>query len=79
MENCVEGWIDESMSSIDVGEMRSPQAANRRPATTQPCSSGSGFGSSTLRQRNSNRQYQQRNPSFGSGGARRSAPRARRR
>jgi hypothetical protein len=58
---------------------RSPQSATRRVPTTQPRSSGSGFGSSTLRQRDSNRQYQQRKPSFGSGGARRSAPRARRR
>lgn len=62
-----------------TGRVRSPQTTNRpRTPTTQPRSSGSGFGSSTLRQPSSNRQYQQRKPSFGSGGARRSAPRRRR-
>jgi len=62
-----------------TGKVRSPQSTTRpRTPTTQPRSSGSGFGSSTLRQRDSNRQYQQRKPSFGSGGARRSAPRRRR-
>jgi hypothetical protein len=60
-----------------TGRLNAP-STTRRPTTTQPRSSGSGFGSSTLRQRNTNRQYQQRKPSFGSGGARRSAPRRRR-
>jgi hypothetical protein len=61
-----------------TGRVRTPQSATRRAPTTQPRSSGSGYGTSTLRQRNSNRQYQQRKPSFGSGGARRAAPRRRR-
>jgi hypothetical protein len=60
-----------------TGRLNAPSATRRR-TTTQPRSSGSGFGSSTLRQRNTNRQYQQRKPSFGSGGARRAAPRRRR-
>jgi hypothetical protein len=61
-----------------TGRVRSPQSITRpRTPTTQPRSSGSGFGSSTLRQRNSNRQYQQRKPSFGSGGARRAPSRRR--
>ncbi|MBW4514344.1 MAG: hypothetical protein KME11_03880 [Timaviella obliquedivisa GSE-PSE-MK23-08B] len=62
-----------------TGRVRSPQTTTRpRTPTTQPRSSGSGFGSNTLRQRNSNPQYQQRKPSFGSSGVRRSAPRRRR-
>jgi len=62
-----------------TGKVRSPQTTTRpRTTTTQPRSSGSGFGTSTLRQRQPNQQYQQRKPSFGSGGARRSAPRRRR-
>ncbi|NJR40909.1 MAG: hypothetical protein HC781_21320 [Leptolyngbyaceae cyanobacterium CSU_1_4] len=63
-----------------TGRVRSPQTTARpRTPTTQPRSSGSGFGSNTLRQRNSNSpQYQPRKPSFGSGSARRSAPRRRR-
>lgn len=61
-----------------TGRVRSPQTTARpRTPTTQPRSSGSGFGSSTLRQRNSNRQYQQRKPSFGSGSVRRAPSRRR--
>jgi hypothetical protein len=63
-----------------TGRIRTPQTSTRsRTSTTQPRSSGSGYGTSTLRQRsNNNRQYQQRRPSFGSGSARRAAPRRRR-
>jgi hypothetical protein len=61
-----------------TGKVRTPQSTTRRAPTTQPRSSGSGYGTSTLRRREPTRQVQPRRPSFGSGGARRSAPRRRR-
>lgn len=66
-----------------TGRVRSPQTTARpRTPTTQPRSSGSGVGTSTLRQRQPSRQpsrqLQQRKPSFGSGSARRAPSRRRR-